>query len=460
MLNDLALAVVSATAFRGLYRLAALPLPVRELHPRARPRRARPAAGAESDWWWTPLARATPIGYLAHDAHLIWTEPSLWEVFAAAHHAVFALLVFFAAGSFPDHTARAFLAELLVFPLNLGWAMIKTGADSRWPRLFMANSVALLLTFLRFRVYAFTLITVEAVTLKAWALLPMVAGLAGLNWYWFTLLCQKARAVARSERPAVFGHSGAGKLNIPRAPSSKPSMSTPADLILDRFASSDRHDFLSSVARTLTAIADGNPDLLEPLRNRVNAERRVIRIERARTMLETWAVATGGSFTVTAARRYVDHAEWRACVVLSYKDAKWIVNRVGHTEAGALDLALSGAAAESGPWVEYLDKGVKPPRPSVRRQWHHRRASSAAAATAAAASAAAAPLSASAPSPTTPPVSQAAPAPAAPKRQTRDPHRPPWLGTESLFTNNPFAVLWTAVPNGDGSSTSSTSDDE
>jgi len=146
--------------------------------------------------WWIPLARAIPIGYLIHDAHLIWTEPTLWEVSAAAHHAVFALLVFFAPGAFPDHTAHAFLAELSVFPLNLGWAMIKTGADSRWPRLFMANSVVLLLAFLRFRVYTFTLITADAVALKAWTLLPMVAGLAGLNWYWFVLLCQKACAVA------------------------------------------------------------------------------------------------------------------------------------------------------------------------------------------------------------------------------------------------------------------------
>ena len=207
MFNDLALAAVSAATFRGLYHLAAR---LDRAHADSPPFLSRYVScahalalvalgllrGVEPDWW-IPLARATPIGYLAHDAHLIWTEPSLWEVSAAAHHTIFALLVFFAAGSFPDHTARAFLAELSVFPLNLGWVMIKTGADSRWPRLFVANSVALLLTFLRFRVYAFTLITVEAVSLKAWALLPMVAGLAGMNWYWFALLCQKARAVTR-----------------------------------------------------------------------------------------------------------------------------------------------------------------------------------------------------------------------------------------------------------------------
>ena len=145
--------------------------------------------------WWGPLARAVPVGYLIHDAHLIWTEPSLWEASTMAHHGSFALLVFFAAGYFPDHTARAFLAELSVFPLNLGWVMIKTRTDTLWPKLFIANSVVLLLTFLVLRVYTFTAFTLEAVSLKIWVLLPMIAGLAGLNWYWFALLVQKAYMV-------------------------------------------------------------------------------------------------------------------------------------------------------------------------------------------------------------------------------------------------------------------------
>ena len=205
-------------------------------------------------------------------------------------------------------------------------------------------------------------------------------------------------------------------------------MSVPPGELLDRFAAGDRHDFLSSVARTLTAIADGNSGLLEPLRNRVNAERRVIRLERARTQLETWLVATGGSFTVTVRRR----AEWQACVVLSYKEAQWVVTRYGHTEAGALELALSGAASESGPWVEYLDKGGAAPYAPRRRQWHPRRAP-------------AAPLSASAPELSTPPARQAAPTLVTPERRARATCRPPsGLGADSMFANNPFAVLWTA----------------
>jgi hypothetical protein len=147
--------------------------------------------------WWIPAARAVPIGYLIHDTHLIWTEPDIWELSTFVHHVSFALLVFFAPAAFPDLTARAFLAEISVFPLNLGWVMLKTGASLRWPRVFAINSMLLLLTFLRFRVYAFTVITFEVMRLNVWPLVPLIAGLTGLNWYWFALLCGKARSLLR-----------------------------------------------------------------------------------------------------------------------------------------------------------------------------------------------------------------------------------------------------------------------
>jgi hypothetical protein len=145
--------------------------------------------------WWPLLARAVPVGYLVHDFHLIWTEPSIWGRPIAVHHVVFALLVSFAAESFPDHTARAFLAETSVFFLNAGWVMIRTGWRERAPRLFAANVAVLFLTFLRFRVYTFTSLALESIALEKWALLPLVAGIAGLNWYWFALMC---RAVYRA----------------------------------------------------------------------------------------------------------------------------------------------------------------------------------------------------------------------------------------------------------------------
>jgi hypothetical protein len=147
--------------------------------------------GLVSPNWWTPLAQAVPVGYLLHDIHLICTESTLWEVSTAAHHIAFLLLAFLAPTLFPDQTAHAFLAELSVFPLNMGWMMLKTGADTRWPRFFMVNSVILLLTFLRFRVYTFTMFTLDVMALDTWSLLPMVACLAWLNWYWFVLLCRQ-----------------------------------------------------------------------------------------------------------------------------------------------------------------------------------------------------------------------------------------------------------------------------
>lgn len=142
--------------------------------------------------WWAPLASAVSVGYLVHDTHLIWTEPSLWEVSALVHHVTFMLLVYFAPSHYPHHTARAYLAELTVFPLNLGWVMFKTGAASRWPRLFAINIGILMGAFLWYRVVAFTLLTFDAISLEAWAMLPMVAGLAVLNWYWYFLLLHRA----------------------------------------------------------------------------------------------------------------------------------------------------------------------------------------------------------------------------------------------------------------------------
>lgn len=90
----------------------------------------------------------------------------------------------------------------------------------------------------------------------------------------------------------------------------------------------------------------------------------MIRIERARAQLEMWAVATGGSFTVT-----VQHlAEWHARVILSCKGAQWVVARYSHTEVGALEFALTKAAIEAKPWAEHLNMGVN--APYVPHRWH------------------------------------------------------------------------------------------
>ena len=116
---------------------------------------------------------------------------------------------------------------------------------------------------------------------------------------------------------------------------------------LDRFRPGDYHDFLSSVARSLTAIADGNANHIGVLRARVNYERRLVRLERARELLEVWARTAGGSFTVTVHHLAI---EWTAHVILSYKGTQWFVTRAGHTEVAALELAQSGTFAQAGRW--------------------------------------------------------------------------------------------------------------
>ena len=205
MLNDLLLALLSAAVFRGLY-LAAISAARSGLGPSTPPFISRYVSGVHALalvalglWpaqqrgeWWVSIARALPLGYLAHDTHLLFVETSVWDLSALIHHCVFAVLVSAAAGPYPDHTAQAFLAELSVPFLNAGWVMLKTGNDRRHPWVFRGVSIILLPTFLKFRVLTFTYFTIEAVVLREWLLLGPMLSLAVLNWYWFVILVRRA----------------------------------------------------------------------------------------------------------------------------------------------------------------------------------------------------------------------------------------------------------------------------
>ena len=158
-------------------------------------------AGLAQPGWWIPLAQALPCGYLFYDAYIIVTEPTLWKKTDLVHHQAFALLVWYGATSYPDQTAWAFLAELSVPSLNLGWMMVQTGANGRWPKLFVANIAVLVIVFFELRVVTFTRFIFEAIALEAWTILPMVAILAALNWYWFVLLLMKLHSTLGRKPP-------------------------------------------------------------------------------------------------------------------------------------------------------------------------------------------------------------------------------------------------------------------
>lgn len=205
--TTLVAAVATAAAFRGLYWAAARLDRPRPSAPQYTSRYVSTvhavvlvALGlAPRGAWWPCAARAVPLGYLAHDAALLFAEPCLWDLGTAAHHLVFALLVAAAAAAYPAHTARAFLAEASVPALNLGWMMVRTGADRRHPYAFGFVSVMLLCTFASLRVWAFTALLLESVAEGVWGLAPLLLGLAAVNWYWFGLLLLRARrAIARA----------------------------------------------------------------------------------------------------------------------------------------------------------------------------------------------------------------------------------------------------------------------
>jgi len=141
---------------------------------------------------WLELAYAVPLGYLAHDTHLLLTEASIWDGPTVAHHFVFACLVWFVPAKYPEMTGEAFMAEISLPFLHAGWAMIKTGADRRHPQVFNAVSAALLATFLWFRVRAFTGFLLEAFDRSEWFICAPLLVLVALNWYWFGVLLNKA----------------------------------------------------------------------------------------------------------------------------------------------------------------------------------------------------------------------------------------------------------------------------
>lgn len=84
--------------------------------------------------WWACWGRALPLGYLAHDALLIWANPSLWDPLMLAHHLAFAVLAAAGTGRYPGLAARAHLAEVSTPLLHASWGMRRCGADARYPR--------------------------------------------------------------------------------------------------------------------------------------------------------------------------------------------------------------------------------------------------------------------------------------------------------------------------------------
>lgn len=146
---------------------------------------------------WAAIATAVPLGYLAHDAHLTLTTPSLRDPAMLAHHLAFSLLAAGAPARYPDKVAQAYLAEVSTPLLHAGWMMLKAGAHKTYPKPFSAIGLSLLAAFLYFRVYALTRLTAEAYYASEWVCFGASACLALLNWYWFARLVALGAILAR-----------------------------------------------------------------------------------------------------------------------------------------------------------------------------------------------------------------------------------------------------------------------
>lgn len=125
----------------------------------------------------------------------------------------------------------------------------------------------------------------------------------------------------------------------------------------------DRYEHLTAVAAILTDIgAQGveRRDLFDQLVNLINAECRLIRLERAFTTLTAWTAVPGRSYNVRITKSYTPHrfGPWRVCVRLLVNGRKKNFTRCGGSEVSALELALTLAATYANGWAESVERGT------------------------------------------------------------------------------------------------------
>lgn len=142
---------------------------------------------------WGVAARALPLGYLAHDAQLLLTRRELYDRGMVVHHACFALLVAVGVGPYPDQARLALFGEAPVPFLNLGWLLHRRRAAGQaagpgW--LFGAVGGVTLSLFVMTRLLVFPRLAAEAALQDECVAFITLAGLAGLNAYWFARLVE------------------------------------------------------------------------------------------------------------------------------------------------------------------------------------------------------------------------------------------------------------------------------
>jgi hypothetical protein len=121
---------------------------------------------------------------------------------------------------------------------------------------------------------------------------------------------------------------------------------------LEKHKSSETHDLLTKIDETLEKISGGQVELISNLRNRINAERRLIRLERARNHLDTWTATKKVLYTISV---MYSNNNWAFQVDLAYKSATHSIMRVANTEIAALEKAMCKAAIEIPEWIKKVD---------------------------------------------------------------------------------------------------------
>lgn len=139
---------------------------------------------------WRVL-QCIPIGYCLYDTFLVYGKTQLYlkvERITPFHHLIFGLSSLWLFEKYPLQSSYGYLAELSSPFLHISYHMLHTPHAKKYPGLFTFSNIALIVTFLIFRVGGFGYLLYWALFLEdVGMLITLAIGIMfvmNVNWFW------------------------------------------------------------------------------------------------------------------------------------------------------------------------------------------------------------------------------------------------------------------------------------
>jgi len=147
--------------------------------------------------WWR-VCQCIPVGYCIYDTILVYGKTQLYlkvERVTPIHHFIFAVSSLWLFERYPLEVTVGYLAELSNPFLHISYHLLHTPHMKQYPRLFVFSSVALIATFLVFRVGTFGYLLYRALFHESPGLFVVlgIGALFVMNVNWFWRLLRKAK---------------------------------------------------------------------------------------------------------------------------------------------------------------------------------------------------------------------------------------------------------------------------